>query len=262
MTRLLRTGPLLGLAAAAGMAATPSLAAELPTPTATVERSAGTAVFAWQPGDDIADRHRYRRYRRHRGVSAGDILAGVLVVGTVAAVANAATKNRDRRYRDRDYRYRDADYRDRRTRRSSAEGGLDSAVDMCLREIERDVRVDEVRNVSRTGSGWQVDGVLYNGESFTCRIGNDGRIDDVDFGGSAGLSDATAGTAPLVDNQHSDARYRAAWADVATSQPEIGGNRAAVTSADYANDADLPAEALPAYPGGPIDGDLEPAAGG
>ena len=42
---------------------------------------------------------------------------------------------------------------------------------------------DNVDNVQRTARGWLVSGALFNGSPFQCRIGNNGRIDGIDFGG-------------------------------------------------------------------------------
>lgn len=228
-----------GMMAALSMAVSPASAAELPNAAPIV--ASGIATPGVFDEDSLkADRHRYWRYRgrhHHHGIDAGDVLAGVLIIGGIAAIANAASNSeRDRRYRERDVRYRD-DYRyDRRTpRRTNSGRGIDSAVDMCLAEIERDVRVDSVDSVDRTGEGWRVTGTIFNGDRFTCRIGEDGRIDNVDFGG--GLASA----APVEDRQHSDERYRAAWAQVERSEPAT----------------EARADQLPAYPGGPIDGDIE-----
>ena len=251
MAQFNRFAVLGGLTAALAFAATPAAAAELP--------SAASAFNNNLPTYDVfdadaltAEHHRRWRYRGYRGyrhrnrIDAGDVLAGVLVIGGIAAIASAASNSerRERRYRDERYRdYRDdrRDYRDRRdTRRSSGSGrGIDGAVDQCLTEIERDVRVDQVDSVDRTGQGWRVTGTIFNGDRFTCTIDENGRIEAVDYG--AGFAAATS--AP--DNQYSDDRYRAAWANVdsnrASSSPEPQGR----------------AEQLPAYPGGPIDGDLE-----
>ncbi|NBC87902.1 MAG: hypothetical protein GVX90_00105, partial [Alphaproteobacteria bacterium] len=160
------------------------------------------------------------RGRGRRGVDAGDVLAGVLVIGGIAAIASAASNNRrererdvvvierdrvryddrydDRRRDDRRYedRYDDRRYGKRRSspRRSpaprSGASGLDNAVDMCLTEIERDVRVEEVDNVRRTARGWSVAGSLFSGSSFLCTIGDDGRIEAIDYGGYTGRASA------------------------------------------------------------------------
>lgn len=240
MTILKRLPATLGMAAALSMAATPAAAADLQMLAQVNDNQ--PEITAWN-ADQSVDRHRYRRYRRHRGVDAGDVIAGVVILGGIAAIASAASRNdRDRRYRDRDYRYRDSRYRDRDTRyrdtrqdRRYDSRGLDGAVDMCMREIERDVRVNTVDNVSRTASGWVVTGALYNGDGFTCTIGQDGRIQSVDYGART-FSQAT-------DRQHDDATYAAAWNRAGAPQP---GTTAAAPSAT----------AQSAYPGGPIDGDL------
>src|SRR3546814_7495916 len=100
---------------------------------------------------------------------------------------------------------------------------------MVVTQVERDVRVDSVDSVDRTGEGWRVAGTLYNGEGFTCRIGADGRIDTIDY----------AGFAARDDRQLGDDRYRAAWANL-----------------ERQSSAPVPqAEAQPAYPGGPLPGE-------
>ena len=245
-----RFAAIAGMAAAISMAATPVAAAELPTNTARTSAVFMPGVF--DKDAENAERHRRYRYRgyRHRNrVDAGDVLAGVLIIGGIAAIASAASKNsRDRRYRDRDYRYRDYRYRNQdyryRERRGDSryEGGrgIDNAVEMCVSQIERDVRVDTVDSVDRTGEGWRVTGSLYNGDRFTCRIGPDGRVDDVDFGGLAASTPTPR--APVEDKQWSDDRYAAAWQDADRAEPAPS----TVTTSPQ-----------PAYPGGPINGDVE-----
>ncbi len=251
MAQLQRLAAFASLAAALSMAATPAAAADLPTAAPVSQPELMTpGVF---DADSInVQNHRWYRYRRHNHVDAGDVIAGVLVLGTIAAIASSASRSeRQRRedYRDRDYRrddYRDRpyDYRERRgDSRYDSGRGIDNAVNMCLSRIERDVRVDQVDSVDRNGEGWRVTGTLYNGERFTCRIGEDGRLDDVDYGGGFSASAAE-------DTQLSDDRYAAAWNNVARSEDGSA--------------QDAPQETQPAYPGGPIDGDLveEPAFGG
>ena len=212
-----RLGSAAALAATAAMAAAPLAAAELPRPTAPMGVSDTESINA----------QNHRRWRRDR-VDAGDVIGGLLVIGTIAAVASAASKA-SRNSRNRDYDY-DHNYRGRNYGSSWQEGrGLDRAVDMCAREVERNARIDSVDSVNRTGSGWEVSGRLRTGDSFRCAIGNDGRIDAVDFGRGA----AYRGVAD--DNQWSDDRYAAA--------------RAA---------HDRAGEPVPPYPGGPIDGDVAP----
>lgn len=229
-----------GLAAAFSMAAVPASAASLPAGTSHADVMT-PGVF---DADSVnAQDHRWYRYRRHNHVDAGDVIAGVLILGTIAAIASSASKaERERRedYRDRDYRredYRDRpyDYRERRgDSRYDGGRGIDNAVNMCVSQIERDVRVDSVDGVDRTGEGWRVSGKLYNGEGFTCEIDADGRVRGVEYGVSAVSS--------AEDNQLSDDRYEAAWGKVARD-----GSGRAVTA---------PSASQPAYPGGPIDGDL------
>ena len=266
MAQFIKLAAVSGALAAVSFTATPAAAAELPGQAPIINDT--LPQFDIFHADDLkANGHRrwrgyrgYRgyRHRRHR-IDAGDVLAGVLIVGGIAAIASAASNSerRERRYRDeryRDYRYDRNDYRDRdrrESRRSSGSGrGIDGAVDQCLAEIERDVRVDEVDSVDRTGEGWRVTGTIFNGDRFTCTIGSDGRIENVNYGDSFAAQDRAR--APVADNQHSEDRYRAAWAEVDREE------------ARPLPTVEESAEQLPAYPGGPIDGDLEaePAATG
>ncbi len=230
MTRLKALSSASGLAAALSMAVTPVAAAELPE---LAPPSSVPAAHNWESGDEIAERYRGYRYRRHhRGIDAGDVLTGVLVIGGIAAIASAVSSKKDRRQRVSTPRY------DERTsvRRSGGGEGIDRAVNMCLREIERDIRVEGVDSVSRTGAGWNVAGTLFNGTAFTCSIGNNGRIDGISYGGQA----AYAPTGPAQDRQYSDARYSAAWDRVDAQSAQV----------------DLePTGPQPAYPGGPLPGE-------
>ncbi|MFN2100316.1 hypothetical protein [Altererythrobacter sp. MF3-039] len=226
----------VALIVAASLTATPAVAVDLPHLPAPVPQDHAPQEVST---DESSDYHRRYRYRRHR-VDAGDVLAGVLIIGGIAAIANAAKNNRDRDYRDRDYRNRDREYRDRDTRyrdrrddrRYDNARGIDRAVSMCLREIERDVRVDQVDEVERDGEGWKVKGRLYNGESFSCEIGADGRIDEIDYDGAREFASAE----PVEDNQWGDDRYAQARQRIERQ-----------ASAD--------SDVRPAYPGGPLPGE-------
>ncbi len=240
MAQINRFAALSGLIAALSMAATPAAAADMPR--AAPSANSAIPMHGVFDADSLkAERHRYWRYRHRDRIDAGDVLAGVLIIGGIAAIANAASNSeRDRRYLDeryRDSRYERQDYRaGRAPRRSTGGRGIDGAVDMCVAEIERDVRIDSVDSVDRSGDGWRVTGTIFNGDRFTCQIGADGRIDTVDYG------DGFAAAEPVQGNQHSDDRYRAAWANVDRGAQPATGERA---------------EQLPSYPGGPIDGDLQ-----
>lgn len=188
----------------------------------------------------------WRRHHRRRGIDGGDVIAGVLILGGIAAIASAASNKNERRdnrrYDDRRYEDRRPDdrrYDDRRNTnpRSSGGSGLDSAVDQCLAEIERDVRVETVDNASRDASGWVVSGTLFNGSGFTCTIDNSGRISGIDYGGLA-----------AAGNQWSDDRYADARAQMGSQNYE--------SAQDFAyNEAPADSGQLPAYPGGPLPGD-------
>jgi hypothetical protein len=192
------------------------------------------------------------------------VLIGAAIIGGVIAIANS--NNRRDRERDvvvieRDPRYRDRDQTwDRRDdRRASPRGGgatgLDNAVNICLDRIERDVRVDTVDSVERSASGWQVSGALFNGAPFVCHIGNDGRIDTLDYGaGSA------AGAPPRADGQWDESSYAAARAGIGgTVRPDIAVQETAVQrDPREPRSAAAVSAAMPAYPGGPIPGEAIP----
>ncbi len=234
MTRLSLISSSAAMAAALSMAVTPAVAAELPANTSSAYIPANAA---WDADSGTVYNHQYRGRSRYRNrTSAGDVLAGVLIIGTIAAVANAASQPR----RERSYPYRTgASY----NRSSGAARGIDGAADRCVREIERDVRVESVDSVERTGTGWQVSGSLYNGDSFSCSIGQDGRIDDVSYSGSGDEQGAYSGQQGSYngeeDRQWTDDRYSAARANTPAN----------------AGTANAPSTNAPAYPGGPVPGE-------
>lgn len=212
---------MLAGAAMLGMAATPAAAIELPSRgSAATER---VSPAAWSAESVAAERsrhrHRHRQWRhRDKGIDAGDVIAGAVIIGGIAALAGAFNNDRDEPRAD--YRYPQPSYQG---------DGLDRAADMCVSEIERDVRVASVAGVDRTAGGWRVRGSLYDGEGFTCHIGNDGRISDIEYG-QGGVRYRTEARG----NQWSDATYAAAWDCV------DGGGAAPLQ---------------PAYPGGPLPGE-------
>lgn len=264
MALISRFGACAGMVAALSMISTPALAAEMPH--GMVKQSAqGSAVFAdfdfdtttFDSATDISEwrgRGWRRGWRRHRRVDAGDVIAGVLIIGGIAAIADAASKNRkrDRRY-DRDYERRDDrryDRRDyRRDRRDNGARGLEGAVDRCVNEIERDVRVDSVDGVDRTAQGWIVTGSLFNGSDFTCAIDNNGQIDAIEYGELSrnGIRGISAPGSDNADGQWDDDRYIAARRAAPGYQPSSYG-------AVGATDTDQ----RPAYPGGPLPGEALP----
>ena len=210
---LIRRFAAASASAAAFSLAMPAAAVELPQ---AAPASAHHAPAVYE--GDVAQNHRWGRYRGRDRVDAGDVLAGVLIIGAVAAIAGAAKKDRDRverpappPYPSDDYGYQsNTDERDGR--------GLDRAVDMCVDEIERGQdRVEGVDGANRTGEGWTVSGALEGGQGFTCRIDNMGRIRAIDIGGSR------AALEPSENNQYSDdvyARARVAQADT-YAQPGV-----------------------------------------
>ncbi|GGD90644.1 hypothetical protein GCM10011515_07880 [Tsuneonella deserti] len=204
------------IAAVASMTAAPLAAADFP------RTSVPTASGIY--GTNAVNAQDHRWHRRDR-VDAGDVVAGVLVLGTIAAIASAATRDNrrgDYRYPER-YPYPDDryDYRNRPLdSRYGDSRGIDRAVDMCAREVERNGRLDTIEGADRTATGWRVTGRLANGQDFTCSIGNDGRVETVDYGARGAFD----------DRQWDDDSYAAA-------RRAQDGN------------------ASPAYPGGSVPGD-------
>ncbi|TAD79334.1 MAG: hypothetical protein EAY70_06385 [Sphingomonadales bacterium] len=218
-----------------------------------------------------------RGWRRNR-IDAGDVLIGAAVIGGLAAILSS--NNRRQRNRDVVVVERDADFRDREQdrnrnwdrrddRRAAPRGtgasGLDNAVNMCLDRIERDVRVDTVDNVERTAAGWRVNGVLFNGSSFDCRIGNNGQIDGIDFGGSlsaVGLGGSDQARPLRADDQWSDQRYADARAAIGgTVRPDMAVSETVVQvarGAEAGTASMAPSTVIPTYPGGPVPGEVIP----
>ncbi len=251
--------PTLCFGAALSMAISPAAAADLPVASSVSAISqAGEWADGWADGwangwdADAVNAERYRRYRhgrhhRNRGVDAGDVLTGVLILGGIAAIADAVSnRDRDDRYRRDPARYRD------RTGSPNYDNasGLDRAVSMCRNAIEADARVESVDSARRTGSGWNVTGRLFDGAGFACSIDNNGRISDISYGD---------GLAAAGDRQYDDDRYRTARLNSDQARLAQGGTvgRTTDTGYQYAVPADSAnAERLPAYPGGPVDGDI------
>lgn len=255
------------LAAPAAAATTPAALSGFGAPASAFDHSRfdpASATADWRCRGWGCRRWGHRGWRRNR-VDAGDVLIGAAIIGGIAAIASSNNRRERERdvvvVRDNDWREDTRRYDDRRAdRRGGGASGLDSAVDQCLARIERDVRVDTVDNVERTGRGWMVSGALFNGSPFQCRIGNDGRIESVDFGGDGigggfGGSDwgAASGAAPRADGQWSDDRYASARASVGgTARPDMAVSEASLPAVAAS------AAAMPAYPGGPIPGEQIP----
>lgn len=189
----------------------------LSLPAAAIDLPRSASVTSAYEGE-VAQNHRWGRYRDRNRIDAGDVLAGVLILGTVAAIAGAAKRDRDRVERVPPPPYPDDRYRYRSGASDGGGRGLDRAVDMCVDEIERGRdRVGTVDGANRNGEGWTVSGALEDGAGFTCRIDNMGRIRAIDIGGARGAY------SPAENNQYGDdvyARARTAQAG-AYAQPGV-----------------------------------------
>jgi hypothetical protein len=185
-------------AAALSMLAPPAAAADLPSP---------AHARAYDPAAETVERH--RRWRDRDNVDVGDILVGVLILGGIAAIASAAEQS-DRQDRYPDYPDYDGapGYRGPDGHSGYQSQGMDRAVDMCVTEVERGSgRVGSVDGANRTGEGWQVSGELERGGNWSCWIGNDGRVSDIDVTEGYGASSAQG-----PDGQWSDEAYARARA--------------------------------------------------
>ena len=200
--KITKSAAAIAVAAAFSLLATPVAAVELPKPAA-VKAYDGEALDAGQ--------YRRRRYRDRDNIDAGDVVAGVVLLGAIAAIAGAARNARNRdRYEER-YPLPDDDagYRTQGDYQGNDGRGIDRAVDICVGEVERGEvgRVGSVDAATRTGDGWHVSGQLEGGAAYSCTIGNDGRVSDVDLGSSG------YGTYPaerVEDGQWDDDDYSAA----------------------------------------------------
>lgn len=286
MALTFRALALAGALAGTTMIVAPAAAAPLPSGAALAATPLGTLDFSrYDPVSATTEWRRcrwgcgwggHRRGWRRNRVDAGDVLIGAAIIGGIAAIVSSNNRRErerdvvivDRDVRNPDWRDDDRRYDDRRDdRRTSASrgtgaSGLDNAVNQCLDRIERDVRVDTVNDVERTASGWQVTGSIFNGAQFRCRIGNNGQIDTIDYDGTFGAGDwrepqADAGrpAAGQLDDQ-SYAQMRAELGG--TVRPDIAVQEATMTMAQAPAARATTTTAMPAYPGGPIPGEVIP----
>ena len=277
----------LGMAAALALSAPASAASGVPTapvaPASGVTLSladtfstnpvrTGVQTSEWRRCGCFGCRRGFRRgwrgrgWRGRRGIGIGGVIAGAAVIGGIAAIASANNRRRDREVVvvERDRRGDDdrrVDDRSRSNPRSSGSSGLDSAVSQCTREIERDVRIESVDGASRVSRGWVVTGSIFDGSGFTCEIGNDGRISDIQYGRFRGSSLGERDAGGRAAGQWSDDRYANARASMNGEYTTYSTAERFADASDYAADrpaqplVPLTSDRLPAYPGGPIPGE-------
>lgn len=124
----------------------------------------------------------YRRYDRHRGADAGDIITGIAILGGIAAIGSAIDRDGSR------YGY---GYRDR------YRGGYNYAVQSCAQEAQRMGRGQvRILDVDRAGNDrYRVRGVVQSG--YQSGYGGNDRYDRYDrgydsrYGYGAGRDDFT-----------------------------------------------------------------------
>lgn len=133
------------------------------------------------------------------------MIAGVAVIGAIAAIAGVFDGGDDRENEPVPVRYPEQDSRGYAAGTGS---GLDSAVDICVAEIEATgPRISGVDSANRTADGWFVSGAMESGAPFTCRIGNDGRVADVEIGDNGAPADGGYYSPAVGDPQYDDATY-------------------------------------------------------
>lgn len=232
-----RKGAGAAMAASLAMVATPAIAAEPPLP-----QPSHAAIDAYDFEAGNADH--YRRYRdRDDGIGAGEVIAGILVLGGIAAIASAVGGDGDDRPRRYPAERAEPPFDDE----AHDTSGIARAVDMCVDQIERGrERVARVEDAVRDPRGWRVSGELANGDPFTCRIGNDGRISEVETGDRSGPAFDRIADRRTENRQHSDEIY----ARLRAGQGSAELRRAAPVGGDLHSD-----ELRPAYPGGPFPGE-------
>jgi hypothetical protein len=139
---------------------------------------------------DIQEYRRHRHYDHDR-IDGGDIAAGIGILAGIAIIAGIANKakNSERHTRGERYPERFPDPTTQDTRENTADRNdrsgddVGSAVSLCSSAAERsaggNARVEEIRSVTREGSGWQVVGDLSGGaRSFTCATSG-GRLENI-----------------------------------------------------------------------------------
>lgn len=258
--------------------ALPVMAALLPLtvpPAAAAPAPYRVASPAWSADPGTVYNNRHWHHRRDRGgIDAGEVVAGVLVIGAIAAIAGAASRDDDRRER----LPRDPYPSDRGTWRGDyrASDGLARAADMCVAEVERERRGEDVEQVDRRASGWIVSGTTEGGGAFTCTIGNDGMIGGIDYRGGdvrpprddrydRGDDDDRYDDDRYDDDRYSDDRYddddRAGDDDDDRDDRQWDARRYAEERERLDRQAGRPPvvddTAQPAYPGGPLPGEDE-----
>ncbi len=133
-------------------------------------------------GDNAQDYRRHRRRYDHDRIDGGDIAVGIGILAGIAIIADIASKSKKKDGYTKGDRYPDSYPQDSRDsvpsstqddRNYSSGNDLGSAVSLCSEAAERSAggsaRVEEIRSVTREGSGWQVIGNLSGGaRGFTC----------------------------------------------------------------------------------------------
>ncbi len=117
--------------------------------------------------------YRRRRFRKHRrGIRGGDILVGAAILGGIAILAGSSNRKR------RDNYNRRSQQRVQQTvpQANVVSNDIGNAINLCsnaaLQSAGSDYNINQIRNVSRDGDGWRVDGDLTGptAASFACGV--------------------------------------------------------------------------------------------
>ena len=224
---------------------------------------------------------------RRRGVDAGDVLAGAAILGGIAIIANAASDRGrprdvvdDRYERDREWQQqREIENLRRRTREQQREiddlrtrdydrdeissydddrdftqdveqrFDIDAAIDRCVEVMEIDAEISGIDSVTRTDSGWSIEGQVAGGDGFACRVDRNGQIRGLENRPVAPRYDAGFDPTPAAGQWTAD-RY----ADARASLRDDRNSDRLGADQDFYGEAVDP-DLLPAYPGGPLPGE-------
>lgn len=247
------------------LAASPALAAELPQPvTFTGHVYHADAILPGHDGD-----HWYGRGGWDGGwrgddddIDAGGVIAGILLLGGIAAVASAASHSShdNATYRNSDYQPRRERYRDNDSS-SYYDQGMARAVDMCTRQVERGrYQIDGVDHAERNADGWFVSGTVRDGRDFTCHIGNDGRLQNIDIGSGDHQSHADRYSESAREDRQGEAPGQLSNEAYARARARVGSPSQDYLAARNGSAVSAGQGERPSYPGGPVPGEAGYAA--
>ncbi len=126
--------------------------------------------------EDNQDRRR-RRFRKHRrGIRGGDILVGAAILGGIAILAGSSNRKRRGDYQRRSPQRAPQNFPQSAPQGNVISNDIGNAINLCsnaaLQSAGSEYNINQIRNVSRDGDGWRVDGDLAGptAASFACGV--------------------------------------------------------------------------------------------